>query len=105
MASSRKGFISRQYRYQSTSMVNICDEELVGRTLVDGNLKVAIDGDYFSGERVDAREALRLVRETDVINLVGDRIVNKVIREKLAHPRAVRKIGGVPFLMIYKFNV
>ncbi len=101
----KKGFISRQLSYQTSRMVNICDEELLGTTLREGKLKVDISADYFSGIRVNERTALAQIRETDIANLVGNRIVERAIREKLAHPKAVRKIGDVSFLMIYKFSV
>jgi hypothetical protein len=100
-----KGYISRELRYQAAKMVNICDEELIGRTLREGSLKVDITTDYFSGPRVDEETALKQIKETDIANLVGNRIVTKAIQEKLAHPRAVRKIENVSFLMIYKFSV
>ncbi len=65
---------------------------------------MAIDGDYFSGSRVDEETALRQMRETDIVNLVGNRIVAAAVEDGLAHPKAVRKIEGVAFLMIYRFT-
>ncbi len=105
MADLRNAFISRELRYQSASMVNICDEELLGRSLREGNLRVDISPDYFSGVRVDGRTAIAKIKETDIVNLVGNRIVARAVKEKLAHPKAVRKIDSVSFLMIYKFSV
>jgi hypothetical protein len=100
----KRGFVSRELRYQNSRMVNICDEELLGRTLRDGKLKVDITPEYFSGVRVDEETALRQIREDDIVSLVGNRIVAKALKEKLGHPRAVRKIEEVSFLMIYKFT-
>jgi len=105
LAGEKRGFISRELRYQASKMVNICDEELLGRTLKEGRLKVDISPDYFSGDRVDEETALAKIKETDIVNLVGNRIVARALKEKLGHPRAVRKIEDVSFLMIYKFSV
>jgi hypothetical protein len=104
LAAGKKGFVSRELSYQSAKMVNICDEELVGRTLRDGMLKVDISSDYFFGSTVDEETALKQMKETDIVNLVGNRIVAKALKEKLAHPRAVRKIEDVSFVMIYRFS-
>jgi hypothetical protein len=52
---------------------------------------------------VDEETALKQIKETDIVNLVGNRIVAKALKEKLAHPRAVRKIEEVSLLMIYRF--
>jgi hypothetical protein len=101
----KKGFVSRELRYQAARMVNICDEELLGRTLREGKLKVDITPEYFFGVRVDEATALKQIKEDDVVNLVGNRIVEKALKAKLGHPRAVRKIEEVSFLMIYKFSI
>jgi hypothetical protein len=105
MAAHKNCFISREMQYQTSKIVNICDEELLGRSLRDGNLKVDISRDYFLGVRVDEETAISQIREVDIVNLVGNRIVARALKEKLAHPRAVRKIEDVSFLMIYKFSV
>jgi hypothetical protein len=105
MPAEKKGFLSRELRYQTSRMVNICDEELLGRTLREGKLKVDITPEYFSGFRVDEETALKQIREDDIVSLVGNRIVAKALKEKLGHPRAVRKIEEVSFLMIYKFSI
>ena len=105
MPAGKKGFVSRELRYQAARMVSICDEELLGRTLREGKLKVDITPEYFFGVRVDEATALKQIKEDDVVNLVGNRIVEKALKAKLGHPRAVRKIEEVSFLMIYKFSI
>jgi len=99
-----KKFIVRLISYQNTKIVNICDEELLNRKLKEGNLVVDINEEYFSGFLASEEDAIRLVRESDIVNLVGNRIVEAVLKEKLAHPGAVRKISNISFLMIYKFK-
>ena len=84
-------------------MVNVCDEEVLGRVLKEGKLEVAISREYFLGFKADEEKAIQLVKEADIVNLVGNRIVDLVLKEGLAHPGAVRRIQDVSFLMIYKF--
>ncbi len=85
-------------------MVNVCDEDLLGRRLSEGELTVDISPEYFSGEVLSLEEAVSLVQEAAIANLVGEAIVGEVLRRGLAHPAAVRRIAGVPFLMIFKFT-
>ncbi|MEM0117347.1 MAG: DUF424 family protein [Conexivisphaerales archaeon] len=94
----------RMMNFRGSVMVNLCDEEVLGKTLVEGSLKVEITNGYFGENRVNDEEALQLLRKSDIANLVGERIVSKAIDERLADPRAVRRIDGVPFLMIFKFS-
>ena len=84
-------------------LISICDAELVGKTLNEGRLRMHISDDYFGGELVGEREALRMMRESAIVNLAGERSVGMALENKMASERAVRKIQGVPFLMIYRF--
>jgi len=85
-------------------MANICDAELLNKTISEGNLVMHISPDYFGEEVVGLDEALKIVEETPILNLAGNNIVSKVIEAKYASPRAVREIGCVKFLMVFKFK-
>lgn len=99
-----KGFSVRTAEYRGTILVNICDEELVGRTVSEGELKVHLSKDFYSGEVVSTGEALRLIRTCSIVNLAGTRSVSLAVENKVGAPKAVREIEKVPFLMIYKFT-
>ncbi|MDA4116502.1 MAG: DUF424 domain-containing protein [Thaumarchaeota archaeon] len=89
--------------WKNASIVNVCDTELIGRTLVDGKLKMHISKDFFGGAFVEEEEALKIIKESAMISLAGVRSVGIALAHKLGSPQAVREIEGVPFLMIYKF--
>jgi len=93
----------RLLRLDATSLVNICDEELLGATVKDKQVEMNISKDYFGGHLVKLEEALELVRSSGAANLVGERIVSKVVEAGLASKLAVKKVGKVLFLMIFKF--
>ena len=98
-----RGFSVRTAEYKGTILVNMCDEELVGKTVTEGALKVHLSKEFYSGEVVNKGEALRLIRTCSIINLAGSRTVSLAVENKLGAPEAVREIEDVPFLMIYKF--
>lgn len=97
------GFSVRTAEYKGTILVNMCDEELVGRTVSEGKLKVHLSKDFYSGEVVDQGEALRLIRTCPIVNLAGTRAVSLAVENRVGAPEAVREIQEIPFLMIYKF--
>ena len=97
------GFSVRTTEYKGTILVNICDEELVGRIVKEGKLQVHLSKEFYSGEVVDKGEALRLIRTCSIVNLAGSRSVSLDVDNKVGAPEAVREIEEVPFLMIYKF--
>ena len=90
--------------WKDTTLINICDVDLIGRTLNEGKLEMHISRDYFAGQIVDSAEALRLMQESSIINLAGEKAVEIALTNKLGAEKAVRTIEGVPFLMIYKFS-
>jgi hypothetical protein len=89
--------------WKNAHMVNVCDSELIGRTLSEGKLKMHISKDFFGGELVEEEEALKIIKNSAMISLAGERSVKIALANKLGSPQAVREIEGVPFLMIYKF--
>jgi hypothetical protein len=96
-------FSVRSITWKNSSLVNVCDAELIGRTLSEGRLKMHISKEFFGGELVEEEEAVKIIKESAMISLAGERSVNMALSNKLGSPQAVREIEGVPFLMIYKF--
>ncbi|MDA4128659.1 MAG: DUF424 domain-containing protein [Thaumarchaeota archaeon] len=90
--------------YRGSTSVSICDQELIGKTVTDGNLQVHISQEFFFGEIVGRNEALHLIKSCSIINLAGERAVSLAIENKMGAREAIREIEGVPFLMIYKFT-
>ncbi len=99
-----KGFAVKSSEYRGSVLVNVCDEELVGRTVAEGRLKVHLSREFYSGEIVDKGEALRLIRTCSIVNLAGERSVWLAVENQLGAKEAIREIEEVPFLMIYKFS-
>jgi hypothetical protein len=103
MRGDGRGFSVRTSEYKGAILVNMCDEELVGKTVTEGKLKLHLSKEFYSGEIVDKGEALRLIRTCSIISLAGTRSVSLAIENKMGAPEAIREIEEVPFLMIYKF--
>lgn len=99
-----KQFIARKIKYQNLVLVNICDEELLGSTVRGEKIDMHISREYFGGEKVSESQAIDLVRGSSIVNLAGSRIVEKVVDANLASKRAVKNVGSVSFLMIYRFS-
>jgi hypothetical protein len=83
-------------------IVNLCDEESLGKTVRENDLNLEISEEFFGGETATIDEAISLMKTCHVANLVGNRIVRLAIDSELATPDAVRKVGETSFLMIYK---
>lgn len=90
--------ISGEYK-----VLNVIDEELLGRRLKEGDFSLYLDPRYFSGEKVYEKQLKDLLLNNNIINLVGKRSVDVALKMGFGTKDAVRVIDGVSFLIIYKF--
>jgi hypothetical protein len=79
-----------------------CDEELLGEILKDGKIVFKIGEEFYKGPKMPVDEAIQLMEECTIVNMVGVNIVQKAIEHGLVHPEAVIKICGVPHAQIIK---
>jgi len=79
-----------------------CDEELLGETLKDGKLVFKVHEEFYKGPKMPVEDAVELMKESSVVNMIGANIVQKAIEKGLVHPEAVLNICGVPHAQIVK---
>lgn len=84
-------------------MLNICDAELVGRTVRQSDLEIKITKSYYGDRIVDEKEAESLLRTSSIINMVGKRTINLSIKMGVGTAKGVKEIEGIPFLIVFKF--
>lgn len=96
-------FAVRIVNYQRNKMLNICDVELVGRTLVQSDLTMNISKSYYAERIVDEKEATQLLQNSSIINMVGIKTIELSVKIGVGSSKGVKKIDGVPFLLVFKF--
>ena len=79
-----------------------CDEELLGQILRDGKIVFKVGEEFYKGPKMPVDDAIQLMEESTVVNMVGPNIVKKAIEQGLVHPQAVIEICGVPHAQIVK---
>jgi hypothetical protein len=85
-------------------MVDICDLDLIGTKLEQDGLVIDLTKEYYQKEIIELSLAKELLIKCDIANLVGDGIIRQAIGMRLAKEVSIRRISGVPFLMIHKFR-
>jgi hypothetical protein len=83
-------------------MLNICDPDLVDKTLDDGNTKIKINPNYYAERDVDEHEAKGLLEKCNSINMVGEKTISLATSLGIGSERSIRRIDGVPFLLVFK---
>lgn len=96
-------FAVRQVNQQRNRMLNICDAELVGKTVRQSDLEISITKSYYQDRVVDEKEAESLLRTSSIINMVGKKTIDLSIKIGIGSAKGVKEIEGVPFLIVFKF--
>lgn len=79
-----------------------CDEELLGEVLREGKIVFKIGEEFYKGPKMPLADAIELMKESTIVNMVGNNIVKKAIEQGLVHPEAVLNICGIPHAQIVK---
>jgi hypothetical protein len=84
------------------TLLAACDAELLGKTLKEGKITFHVHEKFYKGPRVTLEEAVELIKQSTVVNMIGRKIVKKAIEHGFVHPDAVLMIEGVPHAQIVK---
>ncbi len=83
-------------------LLAICDCEMLGRTLREGKIVFHVKDEFYNGGKVSVDEAVGMIANSTIVNLVGKNCVEKAIAKGYVHPDAVLQIEGVPHAQIVK---
>jgi hypothetical protein len=87
--------------YQKNTMLNMCDAELVGKEIVDGELKIHISENYYGKQIVEKDEATSMLKSASILNLVGKETISLAIDLGIGSKDGVKIISNIPFLIIF----
>ncbi len=90
------------YNVQGEVLLAACDEELLGRTFREGELKLEVRERFYGGELKDVNELENLLAEATIANLVGERCVSKAIELGYVDKDRVLYIEGIPHAQMAK---
>ena len=77
-------------------LVAICDEDLLGKTLVEGEIKFKVSEEFYGGDLVDMKTCLEYLKKATISNMVGKTTVDAAINAGLIHEKAILYIEGHP---------
>ena len=94
-------FSVRASEYQKQAMLNICDAELLGEKIVEGELTMHISESYYGERIVEMEEAKSLLKGSSIINMVGKDTVSMAVDLGIGSQSGVKIISGIPFLIVF----
>ncbi len=93
----------KKYEVQKEIVVAVCDKELIGKVLREGEIVLDLKkySSFYLGELANEGEAWEKMKDATSLNLVGKKAVGLAMKKKLAKKGDERTVGGVPHLQVY----
>ncbi|PIY90480.1 MAG: DUF424 domain-containing protein [Nitrosopumilales archaeon CG_4_10_14_0_8_um_filter_34_8] len=88
--------------YQKNLMLNICDADLLGKSISENELTMKISESYYGNEIIEIDEAKKLLETSTIINMVGKDTISLSLELGIGSENGVKKISDVPFLIVFK---
>jgi len=81
-------------------LVAVCDKDLLGKRLCDGDLKLEVSDRFYGGDLVDEGAVFSALEKASIANIIGNVIVGKALERSLISCLGVIEVGGVKHAQI-----
>ena len=95
-------FSARLINQKDVRMLNICDSDILGKTLTRDKLTLKITENFYGKNHIEKEEAKELLKICNSINMVGKEIISLSVNMGIGSEKGVKEIDGVPFLIVFK---
>ncbi len=100
----KNNYALRKIKYHETQIINICDLNILGKEINQGDFTINISREYYYSEEIADEAAIKILKSSSIINLVGKDIVDLALSLNLAKKNSIKTIESIPFLMIFRFT-
>jgi hypothetical protein len=83
-------------------LLAICDCEILGKTFCEGMITFHVKEEFYKGARVNVDEAMSMIENSTIVNMIGKNVVKKAVEKGYVHPEAILDIEGVPHAQIVR---
>ena len=94
-------FSVRISEYQKKTALNICDADLLGKKIIQGELTMHISEAYYGKKVIEVDEAKTLLKNSSIINMVGKDTISLAVELGIGSENGVKLVSDVPFLIIF----
>jgi len=88
------------HKRNNQTIVAVCDSDLIGQLFEEGDRQLDLRSDFYKGEERERVEIGDIIRNADVINLVGERAVKLAVDEELIDPGQIIRVANIPHAQV-----
>lgn len=84
-----------------TRITAICDKNILGKTFEEGEMQINISERFYKGEVVDGNAIVKEMFDAEVLNIIGNKIVELALKNNIIKRENIANICGVAHAEIY----
>lgn len=98
----REGKNMIEAKVHGNRMLSLCDTELLGKILLEGDIEIKISESFYKGEHLTEKELEKLIKDAANINAVGQESVDLLVKLNIADKDNVRIVNKVPMALVFQ---
>jgi len=91
-----KMMLVKHHAKDGKDIVAVCDKELIDQKFEENGKQLDLTSDFYKGEERDEMEIGDIIRNADIVNLVGKRAIELGLAEEVIGKENIVTIGGIP---------
>lgn len=95
-------FLLRSHFHKEGKIVAVCDSDLLGKRFEEGESVLYVSEKFFGGQEATVEEIKERIREALTSNVVGNGIVNELLKAGAIDERGVGDIAGVKYAHFFR---
>ena len=92
--------VHQDQRRKERQVFAICDANLIGKTIQDGDHKIEITERFYKGIEFSKKEIIDFMRESSNLNIVGKESIQLAIDNDILDKDTIKKIKGIPMAIV-----
>ena len=92
--------IVKIHKKDEKTIMAVCDSDLIGRIFEDNELQLDLSSDFYKGEQKNEKEVGDLIRNSDSVNLVGEKSIQIGLNEGIIEKKDVKFIQKIPYAQV-----
>ena len=84
--------------------MSVCDEDILGQTFTEGDITLHVKEDFYFKERAEENRLKTFFERATIINAVGEKIVELLVKEDLVDEDKILNVEGVPHAQVVKIG-
>jgi uncharacterized protein len=96
------GFIVSEKASEGRLVLAVCDSDVYGRKLEEGDTTLDLSSEFYKGEEKSKGEVSELIGKAYMMNVVGEESVALVLELGFGEKEAVKTVEGIPHIQIVR---